>query len=138
MEISENSDEFLMAAWQSALVAMHSDKFSSMYQMFVHMVIHRKTVSKMPCWRFWWKNLQNIKNKNWFNLALYRATLWNSKKMDGNGRLPFVHTPYLFRFYTKDMNIPLMRDLKSPTSIANIYFKQHFLPRRERVGRAKN
>ena len=29
-EISENFDEFLMATWQSVLVAMHSDKFSSM------------------------------------------------------------------------------------------------------------
>ena len=47
-EISDNFDDFLMAAWQSVLVAMHSDQFSSMCQMFVPMVIHRKTISKMP------------------------------------------------------------------------------------------
>ena len=45
-EISENFDEFLMAAWQSFLVAMHSDKLSSMYQMFVHRVTQHKTVPR--------------------------------------------------------------------------------------------
>ena len=45
-EISENFDEFLMAAWQSFLDAMHSDKLSSMYQMFVHRVTQYKTVPR--------------------------------------------------------------------------------------------
>ena len=112
-EISENFGDFLTAAWQSVLVAMHSDKFSSMYQLFVHMVIHRRTISKMPSVveNFGEKIFEKSKTKTGLVLPLVQR-LYQIQIMDGNGLLPFKQTPnliYKILFYNdahrKDLEI---------------------------------
>ena len=111
--ISENFDDFLIAAWQSVLVAMHSDKFSSLYQMFIHMLIHRKTISKMPSVveNFGEKIFEKSKTKTGLVLPLVQR-LYQIQMTDKNGLLPFIQTPnlmYKILFYNdahrKDLEI---------------------------------
>ena len=112
-EISDSFDDFLMAAWQSILVAMHSDQFSSMCQMFVPMVIHRKTISKMPSVieNFGEKKIfEKSKTKTGLILPLVVERLYGI--LNGNGRLPLVQTAnliYKILFYNdahrKDLEI---------------------------------
>ena len=116
----ENFAIFLLAAWQSVLVAMHSDKFSSMYQMFVHMVIHRTTISQIPSVveDFGEKIFEKSKTKTGLILPLaqrlLQIQLGNTGKNAGRniGLSPFKQTPnliYKILFYNdahrKDLEI---------------------------------
>ena len=65
-EISGNFDEFLLAAWQSfELQCILINFLQCIKCSFIWLFIIRPFLDAFRCWRFWWRNLRKIKNKNW-------------------------------------------------------------------------